>query len=130
MRRALTSLVGLLLLTVAATGVDAARLRYQGKAYSSRTRGVVQMRVVLFQGVDPGYYSGSIRCRPLTPNVRCLARYTSLVLRFGPNATFAAQMGGGTCQAAGSGTPYGGALSGNYRCGNGDAGSFYFRNLK
>jgi hypothetical protein len=111
-----------------ATAAHAAPLRYVGKAHSYLLSGTRQMRTFAYATTTPGLYTGTIRCRSLTPGARCLARRAPIALQFTSNGGFAAMMGGGLCRATGSGSPFS-ALSGTYGCTNGDRGWFYFRRL-
>jgi hypothetical protein len=111
-----------------ATTADAAPLRYVGRAYSNGTGGTLRYRVVLTPTSDPTIWTGFMRCRSLTPYVRCLARYNPIAVEFDlEDGSFYAQTATG-CEAGGPGTPYS-PLSGSYRCGTIDSGAFYLRRV-
>jgi hypothetical protein len=106
-----------------------AAIRYRGKVWSSVVSGTLQNRIVLFQSSDPSHWTGTDRCRSLTPGARCLAPQASVAIEFQPDGSFEGSLGGGVCGVEGTGTPYS-ALSGAYACINGDFGTFYFGRLR
>src|SRR5262245_16633185 len=116
-------------LVLAAASAEAAVLRYRGKAWSAVVGGTNQNRIVLYPTADPTHWTGTFRCRPLSRRTRCLAPVAQVDLWFAASGEFEALLAGGLCEATGVGTPYS-ALSGQYSCENGDAGTFYFRRVR
>jgi len=105
----------------------AATLRYLGKIWSNVVPGTLQMRIVLYPaGQD---WAGTSRCRKVNGSGRCLFRTASAFIHFTSDGRFSGNIAGGACTAGGSGSPTT-ALSGSYRCGNGDSGQFYLRRLR
>jgi hypothetical protein len=111
-----------------AASAAAAPLRYAGRAYSNGTGGTLRYRIVLTPTSDPTIWTGFMRCRSLTPYVRCLARYNPIAVGFDPeDGSFYAETATG-CTATGMGTPYS-PLAGRYECGTIDTGGFYLRRV-